>query len=90
MAILNYLKNMFSSKVSENARVISKRQQEYVVTTPYGGSNHKIHCVTFELHDGSCKEFSVKPKIYQLLAENERGILESQGNWFCKFTPNMK
>lgn len=86
--MLNYLKNMFSPKVSAKARAIDKRQQEYVVTTSYGGSSYKIYCVTFQFHDGSCKEFSVTPKTYQLIAKNARGILESQGNRFCKFTPN--
>lgn len=55
MAVLNYLKKIFSPKVSGNARIISKHQQEYVVTTSYGGSSHQICCITFEFQDGRCR-----------------------------------
>lgn len=87
--MFNYFKNLFSPQKYRNARVIDKRQQEYIVTTSYGGSNTTFYYITFEFDDGSYKELSVKLRTYRLLTEGDGGILKLQGNWFRKFVPNM-
>jgi hypothetical protein len=75
-------RNRASPLLSREAQIVGKRQNvrggsETSTTTSY--------YLTFEFTDGSRKEFGVTGEEYGLLAEGDRGMLQSQGTWYKGF-----
>jgi hypothetical protein len=85
-AIFNQMRiaarNRASALLSREARLVGKRQDVH------GGGETRArmsYYATFEFTDGSREEFGVTGEEYGLLAEGDRGILQSQGTWYKGF-----
>jgi hypothetical protein len=75
-------RNRASTLLNREAVIVAKRQKvrggvEISTTTSY--------YLTFEFTDGSREEFRVTGEEYGLLAEGDRGMLQSQGTWYKGF-----
>jgi Protein of unknown function (DUF2500) len=69
--------------VSREAKVVTKRQD---VWGGHGDTSASTsYYITFEFIDGSREEFSLSGREYGLIAEGDRGTLNSQGTWYKDF-----
>lgn len=69
--------------INREAKVVSKRQH---VTGGAGDtSTSTSYYITFEFTDGSREEFGLSGREYALIAEGDKGTLNSQGSWFKDF-----
>ena len=74
--------NRASPLFNREAVIVGKRQN---VTGGSETSTSTYYYLTFEFTDGSREEFGVTDKEYGLLAEGDRGMLQSQGTWYKGF-----
>ena len=79
-------RNNNSPREQEKALVLTKRTH----VRHHGGNNHSgnstEYYVTFELSNGSRKEFQVKGNDYGLIAEGDMGVIDFQGTRFHSFS----
>lgn len=74
-------RNRASALLNREATIVGKRQN-------VGGgktSTRTSYYLTFEFTDGSREEFGVTGEEYGLLAEGDKGMLQSQGTWYKGF-----
>lgn len=76
-----HAENSKSPKLSRKAKIVAKRQH----VSGSENSTRTSYYATFEFMDGSREEFSMKAKEYGMLAEDDEGMLNSQGEWFHGF-----
>jgi archaellum component FlaG (FlaF/FlaG flagellin family) len=74
--------NRASALLNREAVIVSKRQN---VSGGSETSTSTYYYLTFEFTDGSREEFRVTGEEYGLLAEGDRGTLQSQGTWYKGF-----
>jgi len=68
--------------LSREARIVGRRQD---VSGGSETSTTTFYYLTFEFTNGSREEFRVTGEEYGLLAEGDRGMLQSQGTWYKGF-----
>lgn len=77
-------RNRASALLSREARLVGKRQDVHG-----GGETRAMmsyyYYATFEFTNGSREEFRITGEEYGLLAEGDRGMLQSQGTWYKGF-----
>lgn len=75
-------RNRTSALLSQEACLVSKRQDIHGGGETFTTMNYYA---TFEFTNGSREEFRVTGKEHGLLAEGDRGMLQSQGTWYKGF-----
>lgn len=75
-------RNRSSPLLTREARLVGKRQDVHGGGETPARMNYYI---TFEFTNGSREEFKVTGKEYGLLADEDRGVLQSQGTWYKGF-----
>lgn len=75
-------RNRTSALLNREAVIVGKRQN---VSGGSETSTTTFYYLTFEFTDGSREEFGVTGEEYGLLAEGDRGTLQSQGTWYKGF-----
>ncbi len=75
-------RNRASALLNREAVIVAKRQD---VSGGKETSTSTSYYLTFEFTDGSREEFGVTGEEYGLLAEGDRGMLQSQGTWYKGF-----